>query len=58
MRRHTVCYRCVAPKRFPGCHGTCPEYKLEAEEIEQEKAAIKAKRELESVLYRRWRNQV
>lgn len=20
------CLGCVAPKRFPGCHGTCPEY--------------------------------
>lgn len=20
------CYGCVAPKRHPGCHGSCPEY--------------------------------
>lgn len=20
------CLGCVAPKRYPGCHGTCPDY--------------------------------
>ena len=24
--RITCCNNCVAPKRYPGCHGTCPEY--------------------------------
>ena len=23
------CHGCVAPKRHPGCHGTCPEYMSE-----------------------------
>ena len=22
----TSCKNCVPPKRYPGCHGTCPEY--------------------------------
>lgn len=37
------CYGCVAPKRFPGCHGTCPEYLAEKEEHDR----IKAQRDRE-----------
>lgn len=32
------CYGCVAPKRFPGCHSTCPEYLKEKSEYEKKKA--------------------
>lgn len=32
------CHGCIAPKRHPGCHGTCPEYL-------QEKAVHDAKME-------------
>lgn len=34
------CIGCVAPKRFPGCHGTCPEYlanKAEHDRIKTER---------------------
>ena len=34
----TCCRYCVAPKRHPGCHGTCPEYIKQREEYEQFKA--------------------
>lgn len=27
MNYFECCIPCVAPKRYPGCHGTCSEYK-------------------------------
>ena len=32
MATITCCRYCVAPKRHPGCHSTCPEYIKEREE--------------------------
>lgn len=32
------CHYCVAPKRHPGCHGTCPEYLEEKAEHTRRKA--------------------
>lgn len=32
------CNGCVAPKRYPGCHGVCPEYIQEKAEYEAKKA--------------------
>lgn len=32
------CKGCVAPKRYPGCHGHCPEYLQEKEAYEKRKA--------------------
>lgn len=37
------CEGCVAPKRYPGCHATCPEYLQEKEEYEARKAEIDKK---------------
>ena len=34
------CYGCVAPKRYPGCHGRCPEYLEEKAQDDREKAEI------------------
>lgn len=31
------CKDCVAPKRRPGCHGTCPEYIVQKAEHEKER---------------------
>ena len=33
------CRGCVAPKRYPGCHGSCPEYIAEKSEHERLKDA-------------------
>lgn len=37
----SCCNGCVAPKRYPGCHGSCPEYIKEKAEhnarMEEEK---------------------
>lgn len=29
----SCCNGCVAPKRYPGCHGSCPEYIKEKAEL-------------------------
>ena len=34
------CKDCVAPKRHPGCHSTCPEYRTEKAEYEEYKAKV------------------
>jgi hypothetical protein len=26
MKLFECCYHCVAPKRHPGCHSSCPDY--------------------------------
>lgn len=31
MNTYRACLKCVAPKRHPGCHETCPEYKKDKE---------------------------
>ncbi len=32
------CHGCVAPKRHPGCHSTCPEYLKQRAEYDERKA--------------------
>lgn len=34
------CKSCVPPKRYPGCHGICPEYRAERAVYDAEKAEI------------------
>lgn len=41
------CHYCVAPKRHPGCHDTCPEYQKAKAEHEARKAAADKKRAIE-----------
>ena len=36
----TCCNGCIAPKRHPGCHGHCPEYRKEKAEYEAHKAKV------------------
>lgn len=33
----SCCKDCVAPKRRPGCHGSCPEYLVEKAEHDKER---------------------
>lgn len=44
------CYGCVAPKRYPGCHGTCPEYLAEKAKHDEEKAADYQRRQVQGAL--------
>ena len=46
MRFFECCYKCVPPKRYPGCSGKCPEYK---EQRELWDAAIAAERKRKMV---------
>ena len=32
------CHHCVAPKRYPGCSGSCPEYKEARARFDADKA--------------------
>lgn len=41
--RIDCCNGCVAPKRYPGCHASCPEYKAERAELDADNAVRKAK---------------
>lgn len=43
------CRPCVAPKRHPGCHGTCPEYKEWNESHQQDKIKIQDVRHMEYI---------
>lgn len=45
------CRYCVAPKRYPGCHGTCPEYLKERAEYDRLKAIDDKKRQTSIQLY-------
>ena len=45
------CKGCVAPKRYPGCHDRCPEYKKEKAEYEQRKAAEDKKKFTDQAIY-------
>ena len=40
------CKGCVAPKRHPGCHGTCPEYLAEKAEHDRLKEIYDRERKL------------
>jgi hypothetical protein len=42
-RKMKCCIRCVPPKRHPGCHAVCPEYKEERAEYDRLKAAYNEK---------------
>ena len=44
------CYGCVAPKRYPGCHGTCPDYLAEKAKHDEEKAADYQRRRTQGAL--------
>lgn len=37
----TCCFNCSAPKRHPGCHDKCPEYKEEKAKYERQKEIYK-----------------
>lgn len=49
---HTIkcCKGCVAPKRHPGCHGHCSEYREEKAEYDAKKAEIDRMKSIKSGL--------
>lgn len=44
------CRNCKPPKRKPGCHGTCPEYREDREAWDRDKERIDAEKEKDSFL--------
>lgn len=46
MNYFECCQRCVAPKRYPGCSGSCPEYKKARAKYDADKAKQNASIEL------------
>lgn len=40
------CKGCEAPKRYPGCHGSCPDYLAERAEYDRLKAIHDREREV------------
>lgn len=45
------CKSCVAPKRFPGCHGSCQEYTAEKTEYDRRKAEYYKEDQIRSAIY-------
>ncbi len=44
------CKGCVAPKRHPGCHGSCPEYLAEKAEHDRLKAIHDRERDITAAI--------
>jgi hypothetical protein len=45
MNYFECCHKCVPPKRYPGCSGTCPEYaearaKFDADKARNDEARV------------------
>ena len=47
----SVCKGCVAPKRYPGCHGSCQEYIKERAEHDRRKEALDKERNITMSIY-------
>ena len=45
------CRNCVAPKRYPGCHGQCPEYIAEKEQHDAQREQEHNKRKVDNDIY-------
>lgn len=45
------CKGCVAPKRYPGCHGSCPDYLAEKAEHERLRAIHDRERDISVAIY-------
>lgn len=45
------CQHCVPPKRYPGCHDSCPDYAAQKAEHERLKAADAEKRKTNNNIY-------
>ena len=44
------CKGCTAPKRHPGCHGSCPEYIADKAEHDRLKAEYNKKQAIDSAI--------
>ena len=46
------CEKCVAPKRYPGCHDKCPDYKKDRAKYDAKKAELDKKKKEQDEIYR------
>ena len=46
------CRNCVAPKRYPGCHGKCQDYIDEKAQYDQLKGEYKKKSDISNAIIR------
>lgn len=51
MQAFKSCMNCVAPKRHPGCHGTCPEYLEARAEYDRLKSAYDREQAISASIY-------
>lgn len=51
MRKDSPCHGCVAPKRYPGCHDRCKEYKEWKADEQVKKDAERKRKEEEAAIY-------
>lgn len=51
MSKIECCRDCAPPKRRPGCHGSCPEYRMERAELDRKNAEENRKRATRQNLY-------
>ena len=52
------CKGCVAPKRHPGCHSTCTEYKQDRERYDAKKAELDKKKKAYDEIYHQREKQI
>lgn len=45
------CKGCVAPKRHPGCHASCPEYFADKAEYDKRKAEYDRERQITGAIH-------
>lgn len=50
MAMFECCHKCKPPKRSPGCHDHCPEYKKERAAYDAKKEEIDRKRRLSNAI--------
>lgn len=48
MNYFECCHYCVAPKRYPGCSGKCPDYKQARAKYDADRNKIRADRKVQS----------
>lgn len=51
MGNDSPCHGCVAPKRYPGCHGKCKDYKEWKAGEQVKKDAERRRKEEESAMF-------
>lgn len=50
MSKQRSCYGCVPPKRYPGCHATCPDYARDDAEHRARKEQEHRQKHIDSLL--------